>query len=76
MPKTAAAPERETAPKPSHRLWMVSDQPNGRPSIWTEITALWETKSGEGVTGAVKIWLTIPPGTRLVALPATSRNSH
>lgn len=56
------------AQKPTHRLWMVQDQPNGRPASWTEITGLWDTKNGDGVSGATKFWLTIPPGTRLVAM--------
>lgn len=56
------------AQKPSHRLWMVQDQPNGKPASWTEITGLWENKNGGGVSGATKFWLTIPPGTRLVAM--------
>lgn len=59
----------KTAPKvkPTHRLFMVQDRAN-RPSTWTEIAGLWATKNGDGVSGETNFWLTIPPGTRLVAM--------
>lgn len=71
MPAKTTAKTPASAPQmPTHRLFMVQDQPNGKPASWTEITGLWETKNGDGMSGATKFWLTIPPGTRLVAMEA------
>jgi hypothetical protein len=73
MARATARAAKNEVRKPTHRLWMVQDQPNGKPPSWTEITGLWETKNGDGVSGATKFWLTIPPGTRLVAMKANER---
>lgn len=34
--------------RPTHRLWLVNGE--GKDVEWTEITALWPTKKGSGLT--------------------------
>ncbi len=59
--------EPPKGPKPSHRLWMVIDPGQvGKRAEWKEITALWPTSQGEGLSGAIRAGFFIPPGARVV----------
>ena len=56
--------------RPTHQLWLVQGQ--GKAAAWTEITALWPTKSGNGHTGTADKLLPILANHmkgRLVVLP-------
>lgn len=60
--------------RPSHRLWLVRGE--GKEAVWTEITALWPTKSGNGYTAVADTLLPIMANHmkgRLVVLPARSK---
>lgn len=85
--KAAAADDTAThnakGARPTHRLWLV--QGEGKEGTWTEITALWPTKSGNGHTGIADKLLPILGNHmkgRLVVLPAkfkpeaTSEGAH
>ena len=57
--------------RPSNRLWLV--QGEGAEATWTEITALWPTKSANGLAGNLTGQLPITNPrvpSRLVVLPA------
>ena len=57
--------------RPSHRLWLVRGE--GKEAEWTEISALWPTKSGNGHTGIADKLLPILANHmkgRIVVLPA------
>lgn len=55
--------------RPIYRAWFVQDGEDGK-SIWTELSGLWPTKSGNGYRGAIKQSQMLDRG-RLVVLPAT-----
>jgi hypothetical protein len=55
--------------KPGYQLWLVVDQ-GEKKSRWVKLTGLWPTKDGDGLTGQLQSHVTVPPGSRLVILPA------
>jgi hypothetical protein len=67
----AASAEKARGARPTHRLWLV--QGEGKEATWTEISALWPTRSGNGHTGIADKLLPILANHmkgRLVVLPA------
>ena len=57
--------------RPTHRIWHVEG--TGDDAKWTEICALWPTKTARGLSGGVDSFLPAPGGHlqgRMVVLPA------
>jgi hypothetical protein len=44
--------------RPTHRVWHVEG--TGDDARWTEVCALWPTKTGHGLTGGVDAFLPAP----------------
>lgn len=74
--KTNPAQSRSTGRRPTHRAWIVTDQPDTGKALWREVTGLWPTKKGSGLSGSVPSPVTLADGVlsgRLVVLPARMR---
>lgn len=57
--------------KPTHRLWMVEDRDGA--AHWTSLTGLFPTRKG-ALSGRLDLkTASLPPGVRLVILPARDR---
>jgi hypothetical protein len=62
--------------RPSHRVWLVMDSPTGENPSWNELTGLWPTRKGNGLSGKVNKPVTLAEGFltgRIVILPARLR---
>jgi hypothetical protein len=70
-PAAAKPQAKQPGSPPTFRAWLVTDPANPADRAqWTEINALWPTKTGLGFSGRLK--KPLPPATagRLVILPA------
>lgn len=70
-PGAAKSQAKPTGNPPAFRAWLVTDPADPADKAqWTEINALWPTKTGLGFSGRLK--KPLPPATagRLVILPA------
>lgn len=54
--------------KPAFRAWLVTEGPNGK-DTWTELAALWPSRSGAGHSGPLARGFAATTG-RIVILPA------
>ena len=72
--KTKTAAAKQPGPRRTFRAWLVTNPAgdDGKP-LWTEVTGLWPTKTGSGLSGPVTKPLPMTSGGRLVILPATVR---
>jgi len=69
-------PQRPAGNRPTHRAWLVIDHPDAEKPSWNELTGLWPTKKGSGLSGTVNKPVPLAEGIltgRLVVLPARMR---
>ncbi len=62
------------AQRPQYRLWLVQNIPDSDKPQWTEFTALWKTRNGDGHTGSARRTIPLLDGAvigRMIVLPAT-----
>ena len=79
--KTAAQPapsssDPRTPNAPVYRVWLIQDRDDGRKPDWYDLTGLWLTKDGSGLTGQVDRPVPIQNGKlvgRIVVLPEKDR---
>jgi hypothetical protein len=73
----ATAQAKQPGDRPTFRAWLVTDAADPQTGevkpLWTELTGLWPTKTGSGMSGPLTKPLPFTTGGRLVILPATVR---
>ena len=76
--ETAKRPQ-STGRRPTHRAWLVTDRPDSDKPLWTELTGLWPTRKGSGLSGGVARPVALADGFltgHLVILPARMLAKH
>lgn len=72
------ADEGTSHERPAYRAWIVLDASDDGEPVWIDLTGLWPTQKGDGLSGAIRKPLPMLGGhakPRLVVLPAKERPS-